>query len=328
MFKQFHDLVKDDEGYDATVKGRVLIIDGDTFCYKASSPRKVNGEPVYPKLSTAINRFQTDVIAAMIMTGAETAIVHLTHKDSYKSGRHRIKGWKPYQSNRVGAERPPLLHVVREEVCKPEHAKAEYVVHLHKAVEADDAVMIDSYKFGENGLLWSEDKDLRHTPYDYYDQRDHRIKRAKGIGELWIHTTSRGLDEPEDSAARRKYQSLSGVGRIFFWAQMMMGDTVDSIRGLDKFDGKNIGWARTFEVLEKFNHAEDESPIANFVIDAYRKIDQNPIPEGYLLHMMRDWGDSFHNVLQEVELSEANHRFIWEDCMLRDWYDKEEQYGD
>ena len=152
-----------EEVYDSTVQGRVLIIDGDSFCYKASASAK--------RLTTAVSRFQTEILSAMFLTKSESAIVHLTHKDSAKAGRSKIIGWKPYQANRVGANRPALLHELREAVCKPENIRSEYTIQLHKAVEADDAVMIDSYKLEGNGLLWSEDKDLRHTPYPYYDLR-------------------------------------------------------------------------------------------------------------------------------------------------------------
>lgn len=298
--------------YDRTKQGRVLIIDGDSFCYKASATSK--------RLSTAISRFQTEILTAMFMTNSESAIVHLTHKDSAKAGRSKIKGFKPYQANRAGSKRPPLLHEVREAVCRPENIRSEYTVQLHRAVEADDAVMIDSYKLEENGLLWSEDKDLRHTPYPYYDLRLHEIIEAQGIGKLWIHTTPTGLEVPENE--RGRYQSLHGIGRIFFWAQMLMGDTADDIRGVDKFEGKNIGWKGTYDLLEPYNNTECESVVANLVIDAYREIDQNPIPEGYLLHMMRGWGDSFLDVLEGLELSDKNHSFVWEDCINRDWYEE------
>ena len=286
--------------YDPSVQGRVLIIDGDSFCYKAAATSK--------KLTTAIGRFQTEVLAAMYLCKAESAIVHLTHKDSAKSGRGNIIGAKPYQANRTGNKRPELLHEVREAVCRPENIRSEYTCTLHKIVEADDAVMIDAYKLKEHGVVWSEDKDLRHTPYKYYDLRLHKIVQAKGVGELWVHTTEAGN------------QSLHGVGRLFFWAQMLMGDTADNIKGLDNYYGSLIGWSRALEVLEGFNSTEDESAVANLVIGAYREIDQNPIPEGYLLHMMRDWGDSFMDVVDSLTLSEENRKFIYEDCLNREWY--------
>lgn len=286
--------------YDPSVQGRVLIVDGDSFCYKAAATSA--------KLITAIGRFQNSIEEAMYICKAESAIVHLTHKDSKKAYRGNIIGAKSYQDNRKNASRPKLLHELREAVSTPENIPNSYTCTLHRVVEADDAVMIDSYKLKENGVVWSDDKDLRQTPYNFYDPKLRKIIQADGLGELWVHTTEAGN------------QSLHGVGRLFFWAQMLMGDAVDNVRGLDKFYGKMIGWSRTFEVLEEFNFTEDESEVANLVLDAYRYNDQNPIPEGYLLHMMRDWGDSFLEVLKPLDLTEANRKFIYEDCLNREWF--------
>lgn len=302
MLSKYIDLANTAEQVcDEPVMGRVLIIDGDSFCYKASATSK--------KLTTAISRFQQEVLTAMFICKAETAIVHLTHKDSDKAGRHKIKGFKEYQANRSGNSRPPLLHELREAVCRSENIRTEYTCQLHKVVEADDACMIDAYKYGEQGVMWSEDKDLRHTPYPYYDQRRQEIIQAKGIGSLWFHTTETGN------------QSLHGIGRLFFWAQMLMGDTADNIKGIDKYYGKAIGYVGAYEELHYFNDTSNESTVANMVLDAYRHSDQNPLPEGYLLHMMRDWGDSFHDVLEELELSAENKEFL-EDCETRDWFEE------
>src|SRR5699024_442689 len=110
-------------------------------------------------------------------------------------------------------------------------------------------------------------------------------------------------------------------GRLFFWAQMLRGDTADNIRGLDKYQGKNIGPIQTLELLEPYNDRppESESEVASIVLDAYHHSDQNPLPEGYLLHMMRDWGDSFEDVLKELDLSKHLWGFI-EECKAREWF--------
>lgn len=288
-----------DQLQSTTVQGRVLILDADSLAYKASATRKT--------LKGAMTVFQEGVLSTMFHTDSESALIHLTHRDCVKAGRNNIIGVKPYQDNRSGSKRPELLHVVREACVEPENVLSEYQAWLHKTLEADDVCMIDSYKLKENGVLTSPDKDLRHTPYPFYDEYQAKIIQAKGVGSVWEHVTEGG------------HFKLHGIGRMFFWAQMLMGDTADNIGALQYYDGKRIGEVRTGDLLEPFNDTEDESEIANLVIDGYRAIDQNPYPEGYLLHMLRSWDDSFHKVVQELEWTKANAKFL-EDCVTRKWF--------
>lgn len=284
------------------VQGRTLVYDADSLCYKAAATVK--------KLGTGISRFQTGVLEMMYLTKSEYAYVHLTHHESEKTGRGNILGVKPYQANRTGNSRPSLLYPLRTAVASAENQLQEYQSWLHMQLEADDVCMIDSYKLGDEGILYSEDKDLRQTPYKFYDSYLGKVVQAKGIGELWEHVTPAGN------------VSLHGIGRIFFWAQMMSGDQADNIGGLQLFQGKRVGTVRTLEALEVFNNSEEESDIANFVIDAYRESNQNPWPEGYLLHMLRSWDDSFYKVVQELEWTVENEEFLNE-CLSREWFKTE-----
>lgn len=286
--------------FDNKVTGRVLILDADSYAYKAAATSK--------KLETALRKFQMMVLERLFLTKSETGRVHLTHSESLKAGRGSILGWKPYQGNRNGKSKPPLLDVLREAAANPDNVLPEYTCKLHTVLEADDACMIDSYALGSNGILDSADKDLRHTPYPYYDNYTGRTVEAEGIGSVWLHVTPAGGT------------ALHGIGRLFFWAQMLMGDTADNVRGLDKYYGSNIGTQGTLELLEQYNDTEDESYIANLVFDAYRNHNQNPLPEGWLLHMMRSHTDTFKDVLDQLDLTKANKEFIYDDCFRRTWF--------
>jgi len=298
-----NDLIKGlPDQFNPKIQGRVLIIDGDSLAYKAAATSK--------RLKTAIRKFQMMCLEKMFITQAETARVHLTHRDSLKTNRHRVLAWKPYQDNRKDSERPVLIEELRDAVSSDEHVLPEYSCTLHKILEADDAVMIDSYAYKESGVLYSEDKDLRQTPHPMYDPYRGVELQADGIGSLWMHVTPSGNYD------------IHGCGRLFFWAQMLRGDGADNIRGLDRFYGRQIGAVRTLEELEVFNDApaEVESEVANFVLDAYRHHNQNPLPEGWLLHMLRTWDDSFNDVLQSLDLSTQNTEFLNE-CTQQHWFD-------
>lgn len=297
------DLLKDidlpEQFKDETVKGRILIYDADPLAYRSSA--KV------AKLKTAVSRFQVGVLEMIFLTKSESARVHLTHKDCLKAGRGNIIGVKPYQGQRIGANRPPLLHELRDAAVEDENVLRDYSAYLHMNVEADDVCTIDSYRYKQDAVLMSEDKDLRQTPYPFYDHYLDKVIQAKGVGSLWENVTEAGN------------MSVHGIGRLFFWAQMLMGDQADNVGALQYYEGKRIGGVRTLDILTKFNDTEDESEVANLVVDAYREIDQNPYPEGYLLHMMRAWGDSFHNVVMELDWSKTNKTFL-EDCATRKWF--------
>ena len=109
---------------------------------------------------------------------------------------------------------------------------------------------------------------------------------------------------------------LVGQGPLFFWAQMLMGDTADNIQGVLRYRGKLCGPGVAYEALRD---AKDIDEAANIVIDAYRAIDQNPIPEGYLLWLQRWPGDHVVTYFNSVGLSDENRRFIYE-CYHREWY--------
>lgn len=285
---------------DKRVQGRILIYDADPLAYRASATVK--------KLSTGITRFQQGVLEMMYLTKSESAMVHLTHKDCDKAGRHNIIAEKVYQGNRTGRSRPLLLHDLRHAVVEENNVLPEYQAWEHMELEADDVCMIQSYKYKDNSVLVSEDKDLRQTPYPFYDTYLDKIVQAKGVGSLWEHVTPTGN------------VGLHGIGRIFFWAQMMCGDTADNIKGLKLYKEKPVGYIRTIDTLSKFNDTDNEEEMANLVINAYRIINQNPIPEGYLLHMLRTWDDSFLKLIDELDWTEKNKKFL-EDCKQRRWHD-------
>src|SRR5690625_16818 len=288
--------------FNPKVQGRTLILDADSIAYKCAATVK--------RLDTAIQKFHMMVLEQKFLAEAEHCIAHLTSADSLKSNRGLVYGWNPYQGNRKRNERPALLEPLREAVSSEEHSIPEYVCHLHRVLEADDACMIDSYRLGDTSVLYSEDKDLRQTIHPFMDPYTGQIIQAEGVGKVWMHVTDGGSYD------------IHGVGRLFFWAQMLRGDTADNIRGLDKYDGKNIGRVVTLELLEPFNNTHSEADVAELVLDAYKTIQQNPIPEGYLLHMMRDYGDSFMDVLNELGLPSGLQSWISE-CLKENWYDSD-----
>lgn len=284
--------------FDNAKAGRTLIMDGDSACYVIAAKVKT--------LATAIRSFQMAVLTQIFVAQAENAEVHLTANDSLKCGRMDILGVKPYQGNRTGKAKPPLLEAVRQAVSDESNWLREYTVDYHKELEADDACMMSAYRLKDNGVMSSDDKDLRLTPYPWMDKKRGQVLAGAGFGNVWDEYTEAGSFK------------CMGLGRKFFWAQMLMGDAADNVQGLLRYNGKLCGPVLTLDVLRDI---QGENDTANVVLDAYRRINQNPLPEGWLMWLLRWRGDNFWHYLQELKLSPANVDFI-NDCAQRNWFRK------
>lgn len=285
------------------VQGRVLIVDGDGPAYVAAATAK--------RLDTALRNFQQNILTQLFLTKAQTARIHFTAKTSKKAGRFNVVAIKPYQGQRKDKAKPSLVEPLREAASDRSTWLEEYECVMHRELEADDGMMHDAYQLGENGLIWSDDKDLRMTPYPYWCREKGVILPSQPFGWLQPKYTPSGT------------MKLIGQGPLFFWAQMLMGDTADHIQGLLRYRGALCGPAKAYEVLHPLEAAGDMSAVANVVLDAYRAIDQNPVAEGYLLWMLRWPGDHVVHYFNSLTLSKDNADFVRDCAYNRMWYKQE-----
>jgi len=290
--------------FDNAKPGRVLIIDGDGPAYVVSATVK--------RLDTAVRNFQQHILKKMFMAQAESALVHLTASGSDKHGRYRVKAAKPYQGQRSNKSKPALLEPLREAMAHSSNWLDEFDVTLHRELEADDGMMIDAYNHGERGVIDSEDKDLRMTPYPYFENSKGQVMSSQPEGWVSLKYTPSGTPK------------LVGQGPMFFWAQMLMGDTADNVAGLLRYEGQLCGPVKAFELLGPLSTVKDA---ANLVLDGYRKINQNALAEGWLLWLIRQKGDNVLKYMRELPLDGNNRDFI-EDCALRDWVHPREEQDD
>jgi len=293
------DLASLGEQFEGCVAGRTLIIDGDGPCYRASATTK--------RLDTAVRRFQQDILAQMFMTKAQDCTVHLTARTSLKNGRAKILATKPYQGNRKGKAKPALLEPLREAMANRENWLPEFTVQLHHKLEADDGMIIQAHQLKEDGVIWSEDKDLRLTPWPYFERSTGVVEGAEPVG--WI------AEKYTEQAGNLK---IIGRSQKFFWCQMLMGDSADNVQGIQRLDGKLCGPAGAYAALKDVHTISD---IANLVVDGYRKIDQNVIAEGYLLWLLRHPDDNvwYYMTDPDTGLSAENKTFLY-DCAQRAWH--------
>jgi len=264
--------------FDRAVEGRILLLDGDLLCYQAAATVKT--------LKTALRRFQTLVETERFLTEADEVRVHLTASNCTKLDRFYYPTVKVYQANRTGKAKPPLLEPLRRAAatCEwPDHIK----VFLWNDLEADDALMIDAVRFGENAVMNSRDKDLRITPGPYWEQ---------STAQIDIIENRFGWVDLKETASDSK---IVGHGTKFFWAQMLAGDTADNVKGIRLLNNQLCGDTRAIEFLSNF---DDERTCAIAVLEAYMEIEQDPLAEAECLWLRRTPFDNAYTYFRELLL--------------------------
>ena len=295
----------DTEQFAGFVVGRTLILDGDSDCYNVTMK--------CAKLETAQRRFKTRVYEHMFIAQAESCRVHLTPKGCAKNGRHLLLGAKPYQGQRTGPK-PAQLEPLRASAHTIFDHEDNVEVFAHYDIEADDGVMIDAYSI-PNCIVKSEDKDLNIVPCARICNTTGKILTLpKGDRFGWLGTryTEAGKAKPD------------GHGTKFFWLQMLMGDTADNVKGILRFDGALCGETIAPRIL---NPVTCENHAANLVINGYRAINQNPLPEAEALWLLRARGDSAVGYIWSLDLTPANRAFI-QDCFNRKYKMTQEEYAE
>ena len=286
--------------FEGAVAGRTLIMDGDGPAYRAAATTK--------RLDAAIRKYHTDMLTQMFMTNSQFLTVHLTSSKSLKNNRDLVIAAKPYPGQRKGKSKPPLLEPLRTALELPENWLPEMNVVLHRFLEADDGMIQQAHTLKMDGVIWSDDKDLMHTPYLYYRQKLGIVEGAEPFGWIQKEFTPAGQ------------MKVTGRSMKFFWTQMLMGDTADNVKGIITFDGKLCGPAMAYDILDP---VKTEAEVANLVVDAYRRINQNVLAEGWLLWFTRFDGDSFWHYVTNCGLSPENTAFV-HDCASRVWFRKRE----
>lgn len=219
----------DDVSYPTPVQGRVAHIDADFLAYQVSAETRDELDGIKPRKSfeDMQNNAREAAEHLMRLAGATSYRCHVTPSASNKGGRPEQAVQQEYQCNRRGREKPEFLDSVRAFIGQ----ELNGVVHLDQ--EADDGMARANYDamqgkgWGDSNLsvIVSKDKDLRMVPGLHYDfDTDSVFTVGDHFGSIW-------LDEISST------KELKGWGTKFFWAQCLMGDPADSIKGLPEMPG-------------------------------------------------------------------------------------------
>lgn len=222
------------------VPGSLLVIDGDGLNYSCAGFEDTSPAWCKEQLHTRITNLRN-------ACGAEDIRIHLTHPSSHKRMRYAIATRKPYQGQRksVKPKNWPFLRAVLEDL--------DYSVSWTDR-EADDAIAHDAYSHDGQVFIASEDKDMRMLPGMHVNMKDYELTHVPR--HCW---------DTKDSKGRQ-------FGLKWFYLQMLHGDSVDNIPGLEKWvnpKGKPVlcGEKTAAKILE---YCPDATAAHNTVAFAYQ----------------------------------------------------------
>lgn len=301
--------------FDRNEEATTLQVDADSLIYKVAATTN--------NLETAKRRLISEALTLHYLADASLSRLHLTPKHCTKAGRFKVIAQKPYQGNRTNGKKPELVEPLRYVVGRAQlQLPPEIEVVFNDVYEADDSV-VTACTADPNAIFYSEDKDLNCLRNRRLCQHELRVlPRVEGLG--WL-----ALKELSSS------KKVDGRGPVFFWAQMLMGDTADYIKGITKANGKPCGPAKTFELLQPYlipqldsqtqhpvTPTTTEADLARFVLRLYMENGQNAWPEGWLLWLYPKDGYNFLNHCKDLGLLDDSDLGMWLKAQLKTkWFD-------
>ncbi len=222
------------------------LIDGDLILYEvgfATQKKDENGEIIPSPVEEVNERVDTlikDICAAVYateppkiyLTGFGNFRFEIAKKRAYKGNRKQIK---PYHYKYIKA-----------------YLQSQWDAEVVDGMEADDALCIEqSSRIGQRDtIICSRDKDLKQCPGFHYTWE---CGKQGSWGPAWVD----GIGSLELKGPK----TLTGTGSLFFYSQILTGDSTDTYDGL-----AGCGPIRAFSIL---NGAHDEAEMFRRVLAAY-----------------------------------------------------------
>jgi hypothetical protein len=202
--------------------------------------------------------------------------IYLTGKTNFRT---EIAKRRPYK------ERPSL---------KPFHyynikayLNCKYDTTTSEGMEADDLMAIEQCSGKSETIICTRDKDLRQVPGWTYSWE---LGNQPSFGPVYVDA----FGSVQLSSDMKK---LSGTGLMWFYAQCLTGDPVDTVPGL-----AGIGPAKAFEVLYGATSMDDAF---QRVLWAYRAVsgasaEVELLEQGRLLWMVRETDEDCKPIMWQI----------------------------
>lgn len=224
-----------------------VLIDSDVLRYEVGFGAVVGWKAItnsdsQPPFSYVADLLHERINLIMQACAADEYTLFITEGRTF---RFDIATTKPYKGTRVG-EKPWHYDNLTAYISSLENTKV--VTYL----EADDAIAIEHTANPLTTIIASRDKDLRTIPGMVYSWE---LGRQPSFGPETI--TREGYLKLSSN-----HKKLAGVGLSYFYAQLLMGDSVDNILGC-----RGVGPVAAFNLL---NDKSPEEQLAA-VINEYQK---------------------------------------------------------
>lgn len=195
----------------AEVAGRVVHVDGDMIAYSCAG-----NDDTAP--SEARQRALQKIELFRVMSGATSAVVHVTSPGCSKGERYLIATLQPYQGKRSTGRRPKNHQYLMDWLLAFKNGPDKpFRVKVWSSREADDGMAACAYaaRPDQPVVIASKDKDMRMYPALHINWDSLEIVHVKpGDFEVVSPTTGKIF------------------GSKWFWLQMLQGDSADHIPGL------------------------------------------------------------------------------------------------
>ena len=258
-------------------KPEVALIDADLWTYDIpfAAQAKKDGREIILPFSYCYKRTHQRLNKILERTGCTSYKMYLTGKGNF---RHDIAVTATYKGNR---QQPKPFHYNNMRL---------WLIHCHGAkvingMEADDALSIVQTLKGDKTCIVSRDKDLRITPGWHYgyrvgNQAESPLEYITEFGYL-----------------QKKGSKVIGGGLMFFYYQLLVGDSTDNIKGLYK-----VGPVKAYNALYP---AESEKDLYSIVLGMYQekyaeKATERLLENGRLLWMVNKLDDNKQPVMWEL----------------------------
>jgi 5'-3' exonuclease len=278
------------------------LIDADMLLYQIGFASQYKDEETdelivlpFDKAKAKMDLQIEDILQA---TGADSYTLYITGEGNFREAIAKVKGYKEN----------------RKEAQKPYHYDnlLGYCVHCLGAVvvdgmEADDILAYNQVTCMQLNdplptVICSRDKDLRMVPGYHYSwecglQPERDMYWVEELGEL-IPVWQEREDKPP------LFKKLEGTGLRWFYAQVLMGDSVDNIPGLPKCGPKGA--------YEALSGCESEEELYKVVLGMYEeKYAENALQElteqARLLWMVRELDREGNPVMWEPPIQTTSN---------------------
>jgi 5'-3' exonuclease len=260
------------------------LIDGDILLYEigfaAEAGWQSAGFPSFDYVADLLDNRISNICA--IVEATAPPIIYLTGPTNFRT---EIAKRTPYKAR--PSLKPYHYHNIKA------YIRCMYDSITSEGMEADDLMAIEQTRRPAEAIICTRDKDLRQVPGWTYSWE---LGGQPSFGPVYVESFGT-LQLSED---RKK---LSGTGLKFFYAQCLMGDSVDTIPGIPR-----MGKVGAYEILEG---ATTEREAYDRTLEAYRKVfgddaETELLEQGRLLWMTRELHPDGKPVLWELPFGNEN----------------------